>query len=309
MIRIEDYKLGDEIAILNLFKRVFKKELSKEYWNWRFCDNLTNQTLIKLAWDVDKLVSHYAVCPIPMLSNRTNFNGALSMTTMTDPDYNGMGLFPQLANELFSELPKRNIELVYGFPNRNSHYAFIKKLNWENICSIFQFSISNTGRFKSVYDVHSLENINQGHLTNMPSDKIELRINRNIDFYNWRYKTNPINTYYYAEIEKDNIKNFIIFKTFEYNNSKHIDIVELQIEDDIDLLSSFICHINKTFKLSETSMVNIWMSIFNSQFLLLEKLGFIAQEPITYLGYKSFNTINNLTEKQIHFTMGDSDVY
>lgn len=309
MIRIEDYKQDDEVKILNLFKKVFKKELSIEYWKWRFRDNLTNQTLIKLAWDDDKLISHYAVCPIPMLTNGTIFNGALSMTTMTDPDFNGMGLFPKLANELFNELPKRNIELVYGFPNRNSHYAFIKKLNWENICSIFQFSISNTGRFKSIYDVNSLENISQVHLTNIPTDKIELRINRNIDFYTWRYKNNPINTYHYAEIEKNNIKNFIIFKTFEYNNNKHIDIVELQIEDDIDLLSSFICHINNTFKLNELSMVNIWMSIFNSQFLMLEKLGFIAQEPITYLGYKSFNYLNNITEKQIHFSMGDSDVY
>ncbi len=309
MIRIEDYKQGDEIEILNLFKKVFKKDLSIEYWNWRFRDNLTNQTLIKLAWDEDKLVSHYAVCPIPMLTNGNNFNGALSMTTMTDPNYNGIGLFPQLANQLFSELPNKKIELVYGFPNRNSHYAFIKKLNWENICSIFQFSISNTGSFKGIYDVHSIENISEAHLENTIKNSKELSINRNIDFYNWRYKNNPINTYHYAEIERNNIKNFILFKMFEINNKKHIDIIELQIEDDTDLLSSFICHINHTFKLNEMSMINIWMSIFNPQFLMFEKLGFIAQEPITYLGYKSFNSINNITEKQIHFTMGDSDVY
>ena len=309
MIRIEDYKQDDEVKILNLFKKVFKKDLSIEYWNWRFRDNLTNQTLIKLAWDDDKLISHYAVCPIPLLSNNTNFNGALSMTTMTDSEYNGMGLFPQLAGQLFTELPKRKIELVYGFPNKNSHYAFIKKLNWENICSIFQFSISNTERFNLLYEVNTINNISQEHLSNILINTKELCINRDINFYNWRYKNNPINTYHYAEIERYNIKHFIIFKMFEVNNVKHIDIVELQIEDDIDLLSSFIFYINKTFKLNEKSMINIWMSIFNSQFLIFEKLGFIAQEPITYLGYKSFNSINNLSEKNIHFTMGDSDVY
>ncbi len=309
MIKIEDYKQGDEVDIQKLFNKVFKKDLSLEYWNWRFKDNLTNQTLIKLAWEGEKLISHYAVCPIPMLSNQNDFTGALSMTTMTDPDYNGMGLFPKLADQLFNELPSRKIELVYGFPNRNSHYSFIKKLNWENICSIFQFSLINSKRINGVYDVKPFSNIKNKHLTDFHGESFELIINRNIDFYNWRYIKNPINKYHFAEIERNNIKYFIIFKTFELNNKTHIDILELNIEDDIDLLSSFIQYINEVFKLSETSMINIWMSVFNSQFLLFEKLGFIAQEPITYLGYKSFNSINNLTEKQVRFTMGDSDVY
>ncbi len=309
MIRIENYKDGDEVGILKLFKKVFKKDLSPDYWDWRFKNNLTQQTLIKLAWHDDKLISHYAACPIPMKYNNENFNAALSMTTMTDPDFNGMGLFPKLANQLYDEMPGNKIEMVYGFPNRNSHYAFIKKLNWENICSIFQFSLTGLNYTKGKYTINTIAEISENHLDNLKLDTNKFQINRNKDFFNWRYKTNPVNEYHFHEIEKDDVKHFIVFKMYENTQIKHIDIVELYINDDIDLLSSFINDIYLRFNLTQDSMFNIWMSLYNNQFTLLERYGFVPKEPITYLGYKSFNFVNNIAEKHTYFTMGDSDVY
>ena len=129
-MEIKAYKLGDELKIIELFEQSFGKKMSLEYWKWRFSDNpFTSNIFIDLMWDNDLLVGHYAVSPVEMILEDKKILTALSMTTMTHPQYGGKGIFSKLAENLYKRLTEEGYTMVWGFPNNNSHYGFNKNLN------------------------------------------------------------------------------------------------------------------------------------------------------------------------------------
>ena len=126
-MEIRGYQAGDEEKIYELFKMAFKKEIVPDFWKWRFLDNpFHKEPFIDLMWDGDTLAGHYAVSPIGMKVNGESVLTALSMTTMTNPNYGGQGIFPKLADSIYKKLTDVNVQYVWGFPNMNSHYSFIK---------------------------------------------------------------------------------------------------------------------------------------------------------------------------------------
>ena len=101
-MELRPYAPGDEVAILRLFERSFGKPLSEAFWRWRFMDDPHGGPLIELAWDGHILAGHYAVSPMTVAIEGERCLASLSMTTMTDPDYRGQGLFGQLATRLYA---------------------------------------------------------------------------------------------------------------------------------------------------------------------------------------------------------------
>jgi len=138
---LRKYKCGDEEFIIELFSRSFKRQLTYSYWKWRYLDNPDmNTNFINLAWNNDRLAAHYAVSPTIIFIDGKKYNSALSMTTMTDPDYRGKGLFTKLANGLFENSP---LDVIYGVPNENSVKGFTEKLNFKLIKEIpYEYTIS-----------------------------------------------------------------------------------------------------------------------------------------------------------------------
>ena len=93
--------------------------MSLDFWNWRFRENpFSDKEMISLMWDNDTLAGHYAVSPAAMIFDQQPALTALSMTTMTHPEYGGRGIFTQLANHLYDEIYREHqVKMVWGFPN------------------------------------------------------------------------------------------------------------------------------------------------------------------------------------------------
>ena len=141
-LTIKSYEEGDENDILDLFETVFKQKLNIENWRWRFRDNPAGKHFIKLMWDKDKLVGHYAISPTIMRVDEQDVFTALSLTTMTHPDYAGKGIFKQLSSSLYEDLENNyNCKAIWGFPNNNSHYGFVKRLDWSNLSILHTLGI------------------------------------------------------------------------------------------------------------------------------------------------------------------------
>ncbi|MBK6362493.1 MAG: GNAT family N-acetyltransferase [Saprospiraceae bacterium] len=249
-MEIQEYKPGDENEILKLFQKTFGKSMSKEYWNWRFLQNsYSSKPLIHLMWDGDNLVGHYALSPVMFKINEDFHLGALSMTTMTDPDYNGRGIFTTLANSLYSEIvEKHKFDFVYGFPNNNSHRGFIKNLRWKDIEIIPSFSVLNpkqiSGLKSQSSDFQLLENLKENNIIryNNLIEDYNIYQFKNLDYINWRYIQNPIHKYY---ILGNSDYDFVIYKIFKNSDSIEIDIVEWCIPDDFDKVVSVLNSILK----------------------------------------------------------------
>ncbi len=134
------YQPGDEQGILELWRLVFSEGEQERgtlaYWNWQFRDNPAGLASIRIAADREKIVGQYAVIPMRLQIQGRPVTATLSLDTMTHPDYRRQGMFETLATELYAELDKAGVPIIYGFPNDNSLGGFVKKLQWTHICSL-----------------------------------------------------------------------------------------------------------------------------------------------------------------------------
>ena len=277
-----NYKAGDEDQIIDLFNRTFQSKIDKAWWNWRYLENPIDSIRIKLAFSGDKLISHYAVSPVELLRKNKTYLTAQSMTTMTDKNFEGRGLFTRLAKSLFSDLKKDGFDFLFGFPNRKSHEIFIEKLSWSDIgvnhSLVLKFSqyIKNSEcpEFRcNVQDVNKLCNLDI-HINNL--EAFQLKASK--DFFSWRLSEKSGNSYFIIKVvsTKNDQSSHIIFKKYD----KSIDIVYLNGHED--MLLHGINYMVDLYDGSEVIGINLWCSISDQLHIKLERLGFALGEPNFY---------------------------
>lgn len=309
-MQIKPYRPGDETLILQLFELSFGKKMSLEYWNWRFLQNpFTSIHYIDLMWDGDILVGHYAVSPVEMIVEGKKVLTALSMTTMTHPEYSGKGIFTKLAESLYQRIAQDGFEFVWGFPNNNSHYGFIKNLNWSNISlqGMMHLKIDDFKLISSPVHFDSAENFDSEIFKNFIPKK-SVSINKSSQYLNWRYISNPSNKYKVLINEEFSI--WVVYKLIQISpESCEIDIMEIEFNENPSYLAGIIQFITEN-EICPISQFNIWDSIFSSNQLSLEKSGFRVGAPVTYLGARCFNNLESIIDfKNWDISFGNSDVF
>lgn len=134
---IRGYEPGDETKIVALFERVFGKPMgpteSPGHWRWEYGQNPVGPRSIELVWHDERLVGQYAVSPRRLWVDGRERLAALSLDTMTDPDYGRQGIFSASAAACYTGMADRGFEFVYGFPNANSVGGFERRLGWTMI--------------------------------------------------------------------------------------------------------------------------------------------------------------------------------
>lgn len=310
-MEIRNYQKGDEHEILALFQLSFGKPLSMEYWKWRFLENPNADTnLISLMYDNNQLVGHYAVSPINLLMNNEVVKTALSMTTMTHPQYGGKGIFTQLAADVYSKMKNTQYQMVWGFPNNNSHYGFIQKLSWKDIAiqGILSYQNPIESNPQNVqYQCHVTFTKEMIEMLNKESTA-KIRIQKNEAFLNWRYLQNPTAIYKIISVED----NWVVYKIYNPNPDNafvEIDLVELHGKNDPKGFSKII----DAIRLEEgpISKFNIWTQLHGSQQSSLEKIGFKLSTPSTYFSALPFSEMESmfLNYKNWEINFGYSDLY
>lgn len=312
-MEIKQYKTGDEAQILELFKLAFNKEMTPEYWKWRFQDNpFTKDIMIHLMWDGDKMVGHYAICPIEMVIDGEVCMTAFSMTTMTHPEYNGRGIFTQLSSSLYEELKTQHgYKMVWGFPNNNSHYAFIKNLKWNNVATLPMLSLSKA-KLKAVENLQYsvVGAFDEGLASKLNTTSKKIKINKTADYLNWRYNSNPFAEYKTITVD-EGVAVYKVIPSFSDASKREIDVMELAFNNDAVLLNDLVNAIITEEKGADIIQFNLWSSIFSDEYLTLKKSGFVSQMPITYLGFLKLASESQLPEQYQNWDMnfGYSDVF
>jgi predicted N-acetyltransferase YhbS len=295
-MEIRSYQPGDEKAILELFHLAFGKEMSVEYWNWRFANNpFSNEFFIDLMWDGDKLVGHYAVSPIDTMINGETEKTALSMTTMTHPEYGGRGIFSQLAESLYGKLSENNYKMVWGFPNNNSHYGFNKNLSWNDIALQGMMSLNTKSLSRIINTEAKGKFINKGEeienslISQLNSSAKYVKINKTKEYLQWRYFDNP--TADYKMMISDDHRGIIIYKvipSFSDSTKFEIDIMDIAFDNEMSVLVNLLSSVYNSEQ--EILQFNLWDSLFSANQIILEKIGFRICPPVTYRGYRALNS-------------------
>lgn len=313
-MEIRNYIPGDEYKIVELFKLVFNQEMSLNQWKWRFEMNPAGKHMIKLMWEDDLLVGHYAVSPIIMSVNGKDELTAHSLTTMTHPEYNGKGIFKTLSLNLYDELEnKHGCKSVWGFPNNNSHGAFINTLGWEDISVVHTLGISADKIKSNSIDLIDFEEFEQHHADYILQklDAFPIKVKRDVSYLNWRYKLKPAVVYKKFFLDIEGQKALFVTKIYPSSKTQKYDlnIVECFM-DDYSMIHSCIYKIMQVYNL-DFDRITLWKNLFDKDHSKLERQGFVPMLPQTYLGARIHNSMpsNFSNYKDWFITMGDSDVF
>lgn len=315
-MEIRDYKIGDEHQILELFEIVFKQKLSLENWLWRFRDNPAGKHLIKLMWEGDKLIGHYAVSPVYMNVDDQKVLTAHSLTTMTHPAYGGKGIFKQLSLALYEDIENNlNCKAVWGFPNNNSHYGFIKRLNWSNLAVIHTLGLDPKKIQKKdiKFKVKEIDRFVESHVNFINKQIIKfgkIFVLKDLFYLNWRFINKPNANYKCYEFQSASSKAIVIVKFYQTKNQKHdLNIIDCYM-DDYEEIQNYIGFIINNSKL-KIEKVTLWKSLFDPNHLSLEKQGFAPTLPQSYISARIHHSAPNSFSdfRNWNFSMSDSDVF
>jgi predicted N-acetyltransferase YhbS len=89
------------------------------------------------------LAAYYGVFPMRMSIDGKDYLIAQSGDTMTAPEHQKKGLFTDLAKLTYKLAQEKGIQMVFGFPNKNSLPGFQKKLDWQFYGCMQNFTIFN----------------------------------------------------------------------------------------------------------------------------------------------------------------------
>jgi hypothetical protein len=227
------------------------------------------------------------------------------MLTMTHPKYGGRGLFTKLASHLFSYMRDEGYHSVWGFPNKNSHRPFIERLHWQDIhevptmtADVSRLKLPDVPRERDdsfMRDYSFLSNLHSG-----------ISVRKDAKWLRWRYAENPVNTYS-NHVVTDGEKVLAMAVTKAYQGS--LDLVDLQASDG-DTGQRVLSMVASEARDRNAERIRTWMPLCHYLHLVLEKIGFLNEAPVTYMAGLCFEGADNFYDyREWYVQMGDSDVY
>lgn len=164
-VRCNEVAYSDYIG---LFAKCFPaaSQYSCDYLDWLYRCNPDGQVVGFDARDGDLLVAHYVCIPACAQVGGEVVKVLLSLNTATHPDYQGKGLFTQLAERTYSTGVALGYDCIYGVANANSTPGFIRKLKFQLVGRLqamvgfgplgIDFNSLNRLHFRRSWNSHSL---------------------------------------------------------------------------------------------------------------------------------------------------------
>lgn len=97
-----------------------------------------------LAYKNEIPVAFHGAIPVLMEHNGVYELAAQYGDAMTLPDHTGNGLFTTLGKLTDMQLKAAGVKFVWGFPNQNSEYGYLNKLDWKYVERMQGFSIKTS---------------------------------------------------------------------------------------------------------------------------------------------------------------------
>lgn len=259
-------------SFCELYRSCFNDYIDESIVIRRYVDNPYDDLYMCVAMDQGKIVSNYAVSPTLIEYKGTKYRSALSLNTMTHPEYMGQGIFVKLASALYAKLKEDGYKLVYGCPNFISNRPLCNRLNWVDI---YEHPTMEYVLEKDIpFDVEKISVVSAKELS-LDEDSI-IRVAKESDYMEWRYTNHPSNKYFCIRYTDGG---WAIYKVYQ----NMINIVELHAANNITR-TNLVGYISTEAKKMKLEKLTVWSKINTEEHFLLEKLGFRNRYPITYFG-------------------------
>jgi GNAT superfamily N-acetyltransferase len=103
---------------------------------WLYIRNPEGMAIGFDAFDDGQLAAHYVCIPTTITGTTGPVKALLSLNTATAPQYQGKGLFTQLARSTFDFAKQKGFVCVYGVANQNSTTGFVQKLGFDLVAPL-----------------------------------------------------------------------------------------------------------------------------------------------------------------------------
>lgn len=264
-----------------------------------------------LAWSADLLVGHYAASQAPLTVDGAVQKSALSMTTMTHPDFRGQGLLEATGNALYTALAAQGYTSVWGFPNTKINVTRQAKLAWQPIADVSTLTLPlDTARADGLGDCQIVPAVDDrfDRLTTRMAKAGMIRAQRNAAILAWRIDQNPLNSYTRLVLpEGAEIAGYAILKRY---GASAMDLVELCAETPAAARALIHAAIAKSASLG-CATLHTWSLPRDENRLQLERAGFNAGAPVTYFGGRTLlpTALDQGDSRLWRLSMLDSDLY
>jgi len=300
-----------------LFGAAFGRDIDARLLQWRYLGNPVDDLLDFVARLADgSLAASYSASPVVLELAGQTVRSALSMTTMTAPAFAGRGLFTRLAVMLYEHMQAHGYDLVWGFPNANSHHGFISKLQWCDIYEIPTMSLdlqqTKAPRLPLPGDQVRMDPELELDYTGVAAgESRHLMVRRSREYLRWRYLQHPENEYsFYCTARGTKVSSYCITKVYQ---GSALDIVDLMAASR-DEMALLLGKVLEAARAAGVKRIDCWAPRHHFCHSVYEKSGFALAAPITYLGARALTnariSASDLRDySNWYLQMGDSDVY
>jgi hypothetical protein len=304
--RIERLNATNLKDLVYLMKTVHVTSKSIEYYKKKFDTSYTGIINIGyFAYDslTNEPAAFYGVFPCFLTCNNKLVLGCQSGDTITNPKHQKKGLFIKLAKETYKLAKENGIQLVFGFPNSNSEYGFVNKLDWIKIgnFNIYSFKFKNVNLYNIFHKIKNFQFLYNLYFTLI------------YKFISGKPFSNTFSDHCFVEKNKDFFqykkyeKNYF-FKISEYNfwgkfeGGLTIGDIKISNLSDYDNLYNSLKKLCNLLGIKNTSIICMPDSVIDK---VLSKEN-IASVGISF-GYLLFDS--DIEINKLHFSWSDSDTF
>lgn len=304
--RITDQNLS---TLIPLALDAFGMNLSLDYLRKKFDTSWCGvKNIGYIAVDSNGIaVAYYGIFPCFIKHNGNILLAAQSGDTMTHSQHRGKGLFVTLAKMTYQLAKENGVQIVFGFPNKNSYPGFVNKLNWvhKEDMHLYKIKVTTLPLAKLAHVFKKFSPLYLGFV------KLFLLKNKSIR----TYFNNPNISESFGGIVRD--ENYFNYKTYYKKYFLEILGVSVWIKIEGYLI---IGDIEKTDEekfnkvLKKIKQLSFWIGASEILFqaspnsyldnLLSKKYSYQKGVPI---GYVSFNS--NIDGSKLKFTAADFDTF
>jgi GNAT superfamily N-acetyltransferase len=132
-LTIRAFEAADVRGVYELGLRCFDEQriMAKEVW--RYVNTPAGVIPGSVAVVNGRIVASYTAWPVTLCMDDERIKGAQVVVVMTDPDYQGQGLFTRLGIDCLNRMSEMGYEVVYGFPNDASYPGHMRRVEWAHI--------------------------------------------------------------------------------------------------------------------------------------------------------------------------------
>lgn len=339
------YSIDEMIAITK--ENYGEIEISNyDFLKWQYDENPAGEAYIKLAYSGEELAGQYIVIPMKVKVYDNILESTLSLNTLTKEKFRGKGLFTVLAENIYFDCKKNNVQFTYGFPNPNSYPGFIKKLSFYdlgevpllirplNIVSMLQkkfrnslFSVSakSIRRFfepKVYFEDENIIEITDNNIAMFDEfwKNIQCKYSiigvRDSRYMKWRYIDIPLREYkIFAYVVKGKIVAYVVTRLTDIESFKSGMILDfLCLKEYEEIGNELIRYILNYFYQNKMDMVGCLMLGQTSEYKILRKNKFfrtpkfLEPQPFPVILRKHIDDNKDYSLTNWFLTMGDYDV-